>query len=142
LTRSPHRLAMTAICAFWPLHRDRWRAGIRQREGSHAANEALSGARGFPSDICRRLVLAKPDINRMSQEVVRRPGQIGDLGDELRLDPMDAGEHERRAEPRNKVSTVELFTWRGLSNPRARCFASRRFTPKLRGAIRLKECGE
>jgi hypothetical protein len=36
-----------------------------------------------------RLVLAKPDVNRVSQEVVGRPGQIGDLGDKLQLDPMN-----------------------------------------------------
>jgi hypothetical protein len=34
-----------------------------------------------------RLVPAEPDIDRVSQEVVGRPGQIGDLRDELRLDP-------------------------------------------------------
>jgi hypothetical protein len=34
----------------------------------------------------------------MAQEVVGRPGQIGDLGDQLRLDPMNAGQNKRRAE--------------------------------------------
>ena len=45
---------------------------------------------GLPPNIIGRLVLAQADVNRVSQEVVGRPGQIGDLGDKLRLDPMDA----------------------------------------------------
>ena len=32
--------------------------------------------------------------------LVGSPSQIGNLGDELRLDPMHAGEHERRSEAR------------------------------------------
>ena len=38
-----------------------------------------------------RLVLAKPDVSRVSQEVVGRPGQIGDLGDKLQQDPAEHG---------------------------------------------------
>jgi hypothetical protein len=34
------------------------------------------------------------------QKIVGRPGQVGDLGNELRLDPMQAGKNERRAEAR------------------------------------------
>jgi len=52
---------------------------------------ALSNSRGFPPDLRRWLVRAEADVNRVTQEVVGRPGQIGDLGDELRLDPMNAG---------------------------------------------------
>ena len=44
------------------------------------------------------LVLAQPDVDRVTQKVVRRPGQIGDLGDKLWLDPMDARKNERRSE--------------------------------------------
>jgi hypothetical protein len=53
------------------------------------------------SDECKQLPLARPpnllgwlvfpqaDVNRVSQEIVGRPGQIGDLGDKLGLDAMD-----------------------------------------------------
>jgi hypothetical protein len=78
------------------LHRDRRRAGIRPN--SHAANEALSGARGFPSDVRCRFVLAQADVNCVAEQPVCSPRQIGDFGDELRLNPMDAGEDKRRAE--------------------------------------------
>jgi hypothetical protein len=43
------------------------------------------------------LVLPQPDVNRVPQEVVSRPGQIGDLSDELRLNPMHARKNERGA---------------------------------------------
>jgi hypothetical protein len=36
----------------------------------------------------------------VSEKVVGRPGQIRDVGDEIRLDPMNAREHERRSETR------------------------------------------
>src|SRR5271170_3144932 len=55
---------------------------------------ALSNSRGFPPDLRRWLVRAEADVNRVTQEAVCRPGQIGDLGDERRLDP----KNERRAE--------------------------------------------
>jgi hypothetical protein len=52
-------------------------------------------------DIRRRLVLAQPDVNRMSQEVVGRPGQVCDLGNKLWLDQCTrertSGGPERRA---------------------------------------------
>ena len=44
--------------------------------------------------------MAQPDIDRVAQEVVGRPGQIGDLDDKLRLDPVHARKNERRAEAR------------------------------------------
>ena len=50
--------------------------------------------------LVRGLVLPQPDVNRVAKEIVGRPGQIGDLGDKLRLDPVDAGENERRSEAR------------------------------------------
>jgi hypothetical protein len=58
---------------------------------AHRSN-SLSGS--FPSLLVRRLVLAETDVNRVPQEIVDGPGQVGDLRDEPRLDPMDAGEHE------------------------------------------------
>jgi hypothetical protein len=37
-------------------------------------------------------------LNRMPQEIVGRPGEIGDLRDKLWLNPVDARKNERRAE--------------------------------------------
>ena len=51
----------------------------------------------FPHLVCR-LVLAQADVDRVAQKVVSRPGQIGDLCDKLRLDPMHARKNERRSE--------------------------------------------
>jgi hypothetical protein len=45
-----------------------------------------------------RLILPQPHIDRVPQEVVGGPGQIGDLSDQLRLDPMDSRKDERGAE--------------------------------------------
>jgi hypothetical protein len=59
---------------------------------------ALWISRGLPPNLSRKLILAKADVNRVPQEVVSRPSQIGDLRDKLRLDPMHAGKNERRAE--------------------------------------------
>jgi hypothetical protein len=36
-------------------------------------------------------VFPQPHINRLPEQNVGGPGQVGDLGYELRLDPMDAG---------------------------------------------------
>jgi hypothetical protein len=49
----------------------------------------------FPSNLHRPIVRPQPNIDRLTQQVVSRPGQIGDLGDKLGLDPMDAGERTR-----------------------------------------------
>ena len=38
-------------------------------------------------------------MNSVAQQPVFGPGQIGDLGDELRFDPMDSGKNERRSQP-------------------------------------------
>jgi hypothetical protein len=54
------------------------------------ARRLNSLSHSFPPHLVGRFVLAEPDINRVSQEIVGRPGQMGDLGDKLRLDPMDA----------------------------------------------------
>ena len=58
------------------------------------------GTLALPPYLIGRLVLAETDVNRMAQEVVGRPCQIGDLGDKFRLDPMNARQHKRRAETR------------------------------------------
>jgi hypothetical protein len=62
--------------------------------------EIRTKARHFPSHLRRRLVRSEPDVNRLPQETVGGPSQIGDLGDELRLDPMHLGKNERRSEAR------------------------------------------
>ena len=49
----------------------------------------------FAPHLLRRLIFAEADIDRMSQEAVGRPGQISDLGNDLRLDPMNARQNER-----------------------------------------------
>ena len=46
------------------------------------------------------LVVVEADVNRVPKQTVSRPGQKGDLGDQLRLDPVDAREDERRSEAR------------------------------------------
>jgi hypothetical protein len=46
----------------------------------------------LPPHLIGRLILAQPDIDRVPEQIVRRPSQIGDLGDELWLDPMDKRE--------------------------------------------------
>ena len=61
---------------------------------------SLNLARDLAPHLLRRLVLAQPDVNRVPQEVVGRPSQIGDLRDKLRLDPVHAGKNERRSEAR------------------------------------------
>jgi hypothetical protein len=60
----------------------------------------LLSAPGLPPHLLRWLVLAQPNINRVTQEVVGRPRQIGDLGDKFRLDPMHARQDKRRSEAR------------------------------------------
>jgi hypothetical protein len=59
-----------------------------------------SRSRGFPPHLIGRLVLPEADIDRVSQEVVGPPGQVGDLGDQLRLDPVHSREDQRRSEAR------------------------------------------
>jgi hypothetical protein len=61
---------------------------------------SLSNARRFPPNVHRTLVLPQPDINCVPQEVVGRPGQIGDLGDKLWLDSMNARQDKRRPKAR------------------------------------------
>jgi hypothetical protein len=56
-------------------------------------------SREFPPALCGRLVGPEPPINRLPQEPVLGPGQIGALRYELRLDPkMHARKNERRSE--------------------------------------------
>jgi hypothetical protein len=60
----------------------------------------LSNSRGFLPNVHRLLVLSEPNENGVAKQSVSRPSQIRDLGDKLRLDPVDAGKNERRAEAR------------------------------------------
>ena len=76
-----------------------------RRLSSNARRSALVFSTAAPRSpvtcgVAKEFVLAKSDVNRVSQQVVGRPGQIGDLGDKLRLDPMHAREHKRRAKAR------------------------------------------
>ena len=47
-----------------------------------------------------RFVLPQPHIDGLPQQAVGGPRQIRDLGYKLRLDPMNAGQNERRAKAR------------------------------------------
>jgi hypothetical protein len=104
---------------------------------------ASSNVRGFPSDIHRRLVFSQPDVNRAPQEVVSRPGQIGDLDDKLwredsrALGPRaDRGDSSRRPIAR-KAETGEPEQHHrpggGLQDARPRCnrFAGGLIVPVL-----------
>jgi hypothetical protein len=51
----------------------------------------LSSPHNLSPHLTGRLVLPQPDVNRVPQQIVGRPGQKGDLSDKLRFDPMDAG---------------------------------------------------
>jgi hypothetical protein len=53
---------------------------------------------GLPLDLARRLVFAQADENRVTKKALSRPTQIGDLGDQLRPDPMDLGQFQRPSE--------------------------------------------
>jgi hypothetical protein len=57
------------------------------------------GIRNGPNYIASRLVLSNAVKDYMAKEVVVRPGQVGDLDNHLRPDPMHARQNERRAEP-------------------------------------------
>ena len=52
----------------------------------------------FSPHLNGRLVVAQSDVNRVTQEAIGGPGQIGDLANQLRLDPMHARKNKRRAE--------------------------------------------
>jgi hypothetical protein len=63
-------------------------------------NEELRINASLSSNMLRGLVFPQPDIDRVPQELVGRPGQVGDLRNKLRLDPMNARKNDRRAEAR------------------------------------------
>jgi hypothetical protein len=85
--------------------RARWRGGRMFRGGAGTGDRLFCGGQSgeiisFGGELKKpeslaphligRLVLAQSDVNRVPQKVVGGPGQIGDLGDELWLDPMNA----------------------------------------------------
>jgi hypothetical protein len=74
---------------------------------------STSEPRPLAPDLARRLVLAQADENGMAKEPLFRPAQIGDLGDQLRPDPMRPGQLQEPAE-----ATVAIFLiasgWRRL----------------------------
>jgi hypothetical protein len=51
-----------------------------------------------PADLGRGLVLAQSFVHNLAQQVLIGPSEKLDLGDEFGPDPMDAPEHQRRAE--------------------------------------------
>jgi hypothetical protein len=71
-----------------------------QRRNSMSPVEALLRARRPSPDIGRRLVLAETDIKPCVAVGCQPSRSIGDFGDKLRLDPVNAGKNERRAEAR------------------------------------------
>lgn len=58
--------------------------GTGGSEGADATSVCKS--RNLPSHLVGQLVLAEADVNCVTQEAVARPVQIGELGDQLRLD--------------------------------------------------------
>ena len=63
-----------------------------------APKGVLAPSSTLPPNLLRRLVLAQADKDRVAQKVVSRPGQIGDLCDKRRINPMHPGKNQRRAE--------------------------------------------
>jgi hypothetical protein len=54
----------------------------------------------FTPYLIGRLVLPQPDVNRVTKQIFDCPGQIGDLRDQLGLDPVDSRQNKRGAEAR------------------------------------------
>jgi len=52
-----------------------------------------------PAHLGRRLVVMQTLIDHLPQQVAAGPGEILDLGDQLRPNRMHAAEYERRSEP-------------------------------------------
>jgi hypothetical protein len=73
---------------------------LRCSPASWAARDffCLVPSLALTSDLIRGLVIAQAHVDRVAQEIVGRPSQIGDLGDQLWLDPMNARKNKRRAE--------------------------------------------
>lgn len=59
---------------------------------------ADQGVRRCPFDLPRRLVFSLALVGNLAQQAIFRPCEIRHLDHEFRLDPMDAGELQRRAE--------------------------------------------
>jgi hypothetical protein len=79
--RGDSNLRLSGICAFRP-------------------QQPLSLARRFPTNLGCWLVGSEPNEDRVSQQSVGSPGQIGNLRDQPRLNSMHAGKNERRSEAR------------------------------------------
>ena len=66
-----------------------------------ARRKPLAGSgRALAPDFAGRLVVAQADEDGVAKQAVLGPGQIGDLGDQLRADPMHLREDEPAAEVR------------------------------------------
>jgi hypothetical protein len=62
--------------------RQRWRRGVLRM-------------RNRPSHLACGLVLSQPNIDHLTQQVLQRPGQIGDLDHQFGAHPVHAGEDQR-----------------------------------------------
>jgi hypothetical protein len=102
---------------------------------------------GFPGEPRLLACQIGAQENRVSQEPVGCPGQIGDLGNKLRLNPMHAGENERRVaaaemqkvesivdEPNSTLAVARRLSLRSLAIHRLRRRIvrrrDRRFSPE------------
>jgi hypothetical protein len=109
-----------------------------ERAGQHRSAGTDLRTAGLPLNVHRRLVFPQPNVTRVAQEVVGRPGRKGDLGDQLWLDPMDPREDERRSEAclagRQHVGCGAL---RASGSRRRRTSASTVPSKKLDRGVRL-----
>ena len=67
---------------------------FRDLENRGRQHERESLPRDFPPNLIGRFIFSQPDVNRVTQEAVRSPGQIGDLSHKRRLDPVHPRENE------------------------------------------------
>src|SRR5271166_3805056 len=80
------------------------RATARTRNDSEKDRETTTGrrrrgsSRALASDFAGRLVVPEANEDGVAKQAVLSPGQIGDLGDQLRADPMHLREDEPAAE--------------------------------------------
>ena len=88
--------AIAATCSL--LHLDPLSFSISRLEiilGQHRLSPFRHRRSDFSSHLTCWFVGPKPDEDSVAQQSVAGPGQVGDFGDELRLDPMNARQYER-----------------------------------------------
>ena len=102
--------------------------------GPKCRNLTLPLSRDLPPNLRCGLVRSKPNENRLSQETVVGPSQIGNFSDKLRFDPVHLGKNKGRPEAglargrdaqRHVRSALSpLATIRSASSDKGRCSAS------------------